>query len=402
MRIAFLTSEFVTEPVYAGGLGNYLFRTAAALRQRHECSPAVFVRSETDEHFVYEGIDVYRVSPCAPLWIKAADFLTRGRLRGALAQISVSRALWKKVLEEHEKRPFTIVQAASYAATNLCASKRIPSVVRISSFEPLWRKAYEKTLTPKQRLVEYLEKRAMRAANGIFSPSRLLAEKTGMALRLTVQVIEPAFIPDVTDLDNSMYEKLLKDRKYLLFFGTIGSMKGCLEIAEIIHPLLERHKDLYFAFAGAVSSDHSKETKRLIMEKAGNLDNRLMFFGPLKHEFLYPIIKKSLAVVLPSRIDNFPNACVEAMYLGQIVIGTKGASFEQLIEDGVSGFLCEPCNPASLLSALQRCISLTHDQRDAVSSRAKKRISELDPTIATDRLLSFYDAILRECRKKRT
>ncbi len=39
-------------------------------------------------------------------------------------------------------------------------------------------------------------------------------------------------------------------------------------------------------------------------------------------------------------MDNFPNACIEAMYFSKVVIGTDGASFEQLITHGKNGLLC--------------------------------------------------------------
>ena len=53
-------------------------------------------------------------------------------------------------------------------------------------------------------------------------------------------------------------------------------------------------------------------------------------------------------VVLPSLIDNFPNACLEAMGLGKVVIGTVGTSFDELISEGTTGFLVSPNNPEAL------------------------------------------------------
>ena len=42
---------------------------------------------------------------------------------------------------------------------------------------------------------------------------------------------------------------------------------------------------------------------------------------------------------LPSKVDNLPNTCLEAMALKRVVIGSRtAASFDQLISDGVNGF----------------------------------------------------------------
>ena len=60
-RIAFLTSEFTTECVNGGGLGNYLNRISKALcDQGHQ--PEIFVLSkETPGTFDSEGVLVHRV-----------------------------------------------------------------------------------------------------------------------------------------------------------------------------------------------------------------------------------------------------------------------------------------------------------------------------------------------------
>ena len=44
MRVALITSEFVTESVFDGGLANYIFRVAKALIQLNHI-PVVFVSS---------------------------------------------------------------------------------------------------------------------------------------------------------------------------------------------------------------------------------------------------------------------------------------------------------------------------------------------------------------------
>ncbi len=62
-----------------------------------------------------------------------------------------------------------------------------------------------------------------------------------------------------------------------------------------------------------------------------------------------------IVLFLPSRIDNLTNTCIESMALGKVVIGTQGAIFEQLIEDGVNCFLCRiDCKKKNYLKQLKR------------------------------------------------
>ena len=73
-------------------------------------------------------------------------------------------------------------------------------------------------------------------------------------------------------------------------------------------------------------------------------------------------------VVLPSRIDNYPNTCLEAQALGKIVIGPRGSSLEEMIIDGETGFLSTPGSVESLVAVIQGGLSL--------SEKALKRLEE--------------------------
>src|SRR3546814_7951348 len=61
----------------------------------------------------------------------------------------------------------------------------------------------------------------------------------------------------------------------------------------------------------------------------------------------------------------FPNALLEAIQLGALVVGTYGSSIDEVLVDGSSGILCEATS-GSLLSAMKRAMSLT-------SARSKER-----------------------------
>jgi len=172
-------------------------------------------------------------------------------------------------------------------------------------------------------------------------------------------------------------------------------LKGCKTIADILNPLLSRNPGLYFVFVGAVENYLDKSMMEYVWERAGSTRNRVLYLKPIHHEALYPIIENSLGVILPSRIDNFPNTCLEAMYFGQIVVGTRGASFEPLIDDRSSGFLCMPDDPQSLLHTIQRALYLTKEERATISENAKSRILNLSPEKTATTLIKFYEHVLR-------
>jgi glycogen synthase len=399
MRIAFITTEFSTEDSFAGGLAQYLLRICLSLKERCH-TPEVFVLSAENDTIDFKGISVHRVKKHTLQIVRIIDGLTWTRFRDPLSIVAGARSLAQRFAVEHRQRPFDIVQCASYRSTNLFVKTSIPRVVRISSFEPLWRKAYEFRLTLSQRVVEWLEAFSMRKADVVFGPSEMLATHIGRSLRKEVSVIRSPFVMEVGKTDDRLYNESLKGKKYLLFFGTVGLMKGCKTIADILEPLLTKHSDVNFVFIGKVGKYDGMPMMDHIREKSRTVSERVFHFDAMRHEKLYPFIKNALGVLLPSRIDNFPNTCLEAMHFGRVVAGTRGAGFEEIITDGVSGFLCPPDDAAALQQVAEKIVALSVADRRRIGEMAKDVVDSLGPEFTIPPLIDVYRAAIQNMRKE--
>ena len=71
---------------------------------------------------------------------------------------------------------------------------------------------------------------------------------------------------------------------------------------------------------------------------------------------------------------------------GKVVLGTDGASFEQLIVDGKNGLLCKPNNSSSLLTKMNGAAAMSSIQKEKMGELAQKRIEKLCPEIAVRKL----------------
>jgi glycosyltransferase involved in cell wall biosynthesis len=211
-----------------------------------------------------------------------------------------------------------------------------------------------------------------------------------------VAIIETPFILDIAkqNYDYKIFNTHLINKKYLLFFGTIGLLKGCGLIRDIIFDLFQRNSNIYFVFVGK-SKNHLGYQKGIdimdqIKQAASSYLNRVIHFDPLSHDQLYPIIENSYAVVLPSIIDNFPNTCLEAMAHKRVVIGANGSSFEQLIDNGINGFLFQKGNARDLLKVIEIALLLSNKERSLIGEKAYERILKLQPEIVVNQLIDFY------------
>jgi len=380
MKICFITPEFVTEAKnFDGGLSNYLYRISLGLLELGH-QPVVIVASETTEVIIHRGIEVHRINVESQLQ------------PGVISRLYQSRVLNQYLSQYVRQNPIDLVQYTSFLGGGYYRLPGIPSVVRISSYEPLLMTYYGYDVASFQDEIA-LEDAAIRRADGVFGPSQLLAREIEKNFGCPVQVIESPFTYDAPELDYAYFDTFHLE-KYLLFFGTLGLLKGVKTIAEALPAIFSQYPDLKFVFIGRDAGFNGMNMMDYVHAQAGIYRERVIHIDKLEHKRLYPFVEKALAVVLPSRIDNFPNTCIEAMAHGKIVIGTRNTGIEQLIQEGVSGFFCERDNPNSLLHTVEQVINLSIEQRTIIEHNARKRIERLLPKYIVNEHIDFYKKVI--------
>ena len=78
------------------------------------------------------------------------------------------------------------------------------------------------------------------------------------------------------------------------------------------------------------------------------------------------------------------------MALGKVVVGSRGGSFEELIDDRVSGFLVSPDDSRDLLGRLDEVLNMDEREMRRVEAAAQKRMEDVRPELAIPKLLGFY------------
>ena len=249
----------------------------------------------------------------------------------------------------------------------------------------------------------FLEDVALKRADAVFGPSEFVANYVQAKLQLPVTVIESPFVASGVDEDASVRDKHLHCRQpYGLYFGSIAEWKGVFVLAEALKSVLAEHKNLHFVFVGDdLSTRDGKPASEFILRALDNFKNRVIRLESMPHAQLFPIIRDAEFVALPSLVDNFPNTCVEAMMLGKIVVGTRGRGFDQLIQDGKNGLLCEPGDIDSLARAIRQAATLSQVDKERMAKLARERIDRLAPKQVVAELLAFYEEVINRKRGER-
>jgi len=384
MNIMFVTGMFVKKGKNLGGMPNYVYKATTALKERGH-NAYILAADDENREWEYKGVKVFSV--------KTFPHITRyAWIAYGLHAVLRDIVLQKKIKELVKQLDINLIQYTGWFGVGLFHSKKmgVPAVMRMSSYAKI---QLISAFTSKQiKVISKMEQLASRNMNGIFAPSNVIAEAFGKDIGKTVRVIETPFRLECKedDWDYSLWKEKLNNRKYLLFFGRLTPDKGILTIARALYDILEKNRDIFVVFAGDLTAINKKSILDVLKDSAKEHSERIIYLGSLNREKLYPVILKAYAVLMPSLMDNLPNSCMEAMYFEKIVVGTKGTSLDQMIEDGVSGLLIETDNDKELIDKINILMNMNCCEIKAMGMKAKERILCMHPDITIEQLEQYY------------
>ena len=394
LRIAFATPEYVTENHFDGGLANYLSRVSRELANQGHDVHVVTLSSEAESEFDHDGVMVHRVL-LRRSW-QTFNRLTRYSFPTTLHWLNLSAQISRKLKQLHNKKPFDLIQYPNYSSCGLFSIPRLRAahIVRASSFEPAWHDALGIKRNVDTALVEGLEMLQYRLTRNIYAPSRTMQTMLEQRSNLNgVRMIRSPFYVETREWDRTVYEQFLKDKRYVLYFGRFQLHKGFHTLVKALPSFFDCYNDAYAVFVGRdMDTRLGSSMAAYARAECRQFADRLILLENLPHSQLYPVIEGAHIVALPSLIDNSPNTCLEAMGLGKVVIGTNGASFEELITDGVDGFLVCPDDPVALADKL--IAAWKNPRLNEISAAAKKRMQDFAPEQTITSLLAYYAEVL--------
>lgn len=385
MNILFVTGGFARDEndMALGGMANAVFKSALGMRNRGH-RVWILTAADIDRQWYYQGLEVISVKAEYRLEEK---FVSKSLICIMRREYKIAKAI--RLL--HKREPIDIIQYTGWFGVGLFHLSKIPAVMMVCSYT----KAQLANNYPgrKVHLLSKVERSAARRMNYVFAPSRLMAESLSKDIGRKVGIIETPYFCGELELDESVFQVRLKNKRYILFFGRMSVDKGILVIKDILYRTLEKYPDIYFAFAGSSWKHDGVIIEKELQRAAQHFKDRVIFLGMLGRNKLIPVICNSEMVLMPSLADNFPNACGEAMAMGKVVIGTDGSSLEQFIKDGENGFLAAIGDADSLYHCVERVLNMDEGQKAVVSENARKRIEKLNLEDYSAKMERLYNKV---------
>lgn len=254
--------------------------------------------------------------------------------------------------------------------------------------------------TPHARLVKQQEDSAIRAADALLAPSRFMARHTE-----TQYALEPGSITTVPYPvgDVPMLERAAETWRSgtIVFVGRYEARKGLFEWVPAAARAAARWPGLRFAFIGAdtaLAGEARSSSVRTTLESGlpPNVRHAFAFHDAVPQQRLWDHLRGARIAVVPSRWENFPNACVEAMSSGLPVLATPNGGMVEMIDDGVTGWIAESNSADDLARTLERALGVSADGLAAMGGRAARSIREkCDNARTVERQLEFRRTLVK-------
>lgn len=177
--------------------------------------------------------------------------------------------------------------------------------------------------------------------------------------------------------------------------GTVSVLrrkKGHHILLEAIPLILKKFPDVLFFFAGDGPQRDNIRDKIYEM----GLQDKVFMLGI--RDDIPDILKFFDIFVLPTLQEALGTSFLEAMAMGKPVIGCNVNGVNEVIKDGVNGYLVPPEDPAALADAVLRM--LTHDaEAKTMAANGKKMVQEEFTTdIMCRKMFELYASLLKEKR----
>jgi glycosyltransferase involved in cell wall biosynthesis len=378
MHICFLCNEY--PPGQHGGVGSFTQTLARALVTRGHRVTAVGIypparQGEEDD----QGVRVIRLAHTA---LSGSGWLVNGaRLRQVLTRLQ-------------RETPIDILEGPENGLALIPAGFSASKIIRMNGGH----RFFASTLgVPRSPWRSWLERRSFARADQLCAVSHYVAETTRELLQLGGREIE--ILPNPVDV------KLFRPRPeiaeqpgLILFIGTVCEKKGVRQLVQAMPQIVAAAPEARLWVVGRDWLD--PQTGASFIEKLRQLippalTEHIIFKGPVEHARLPELIAQASVCVYPSHMEAMPLAWLEGLAMGKAVVASATGPGVEVVEDGESGLLCNPYEPASIADKISALLK-QEDLRKRLGERARERAVN---QFSVDKLVSRNEAFYLRCAR---
>lgn len=176
------------------------------------------------------------------------------------------------------------------------------------------------------------------------------------------------------------------------YAGRIAYDKGIDVLLNVFALLANKYEDVKLLLAGSNENDYLKEVLAFVKER--KLKNKVEYLGHI--DDMNQFYKKLDVFVLPSIVkEAFGLVLCEAMYYGVPVITTDSGAQNEIIDNGIDGFIVEKANANALAECVERIYNQSFDIEMIKKNAREKVLRNFDIEHCVNKIVEVY----RDCLK---
>jgi glycogen synthase len=404
----FLCREYPPAAYPPGGIGTYVRHIADLLASHgdtvhviaHRWDGAPLVREERMDG----RLIVHRVAlNDEPGGARATDRLVQGVPDGLLTSSCPAQSFsWQAAFVAEQlvaDEGIDVIEAQEWEAPlyyfqlrralRLGPPRQPPCVVHLHSpSEQIFTaNGWDKTITDYAPIAA-MEAYCIAAADAVLAPSRYVADQA--IARYAIDARDVHVIP--YPLGEALPVRRAPEawsRDTICHVGRLEPRKGVIEWAEAVAMVSAEHAGLRADFVGGDTPLHAtggQGVRHAMLDRVPrDARARFTFHGTRDRAGVGEILGTAFAAVVPSRWENFPYSCIEAMASGLPVVASPHGGMCELIVDGESGWIAADGSPKGLADALRRALATpaaTREQMGAVAAATVRRVCDSSAIVA--------------------
>lgn len=164
-----------------------------------------------------------------------------------------------------------------------------------------------------------------------------------------------------------------KNYREIVYMGRLQKDKGIFELLDIIPLFKKSQTRLKFIFIGWYCDE---DTKKKVKEKikSNSIDDYCEFTGYLEGKEKLRKLSQSDIFVFPSYREGCPTSVIEALATGLFIVATDVGAINEIIQDGINGYLVKPRDSSDLYSKIVK--ALNRDDLNNIRQINKQRAME--------------------------
>jgi starch synthase len=388
MKIGFLTPEYPHEQTgNSGGLGTSIKNLAHALTALgHEVVVLVYGQKQ-DAVFLDHAVEVHQIKN---IKIKGLSwYFTRKKIEKIINSL-------------YEQNKIEIVEATDWTGiTSFIKPKKCPIVIKLNGSDTYFCYLDKR---PVKWMNKFHEKRALQHADGHVSVSAYSAKMTNQVFNQNHN-----FTIIHNGIDMHLFEKSnvvsFENNNVILYFGTLIRKKGLLELPHAFNIIHDKNPNAQLVLVGKDASDiisGNSSTWQMMQELfTTSALEKVTYFGPVAYSEVKKQIEKATVCVFPTYAEALPVSWLEAMAMEKAIVASNIGWGNEIVEDGVSGFLAHPSHYQEYADSVLQLLA-DSSLRENMERNAKMRISSyFDINLIANQNLAFYQKIVAQVKSKK-